>query len=710
MNMFPDGLTTPRKNSMGEEVGESKLYDTKEAAETDLAKEQGIQEYSEHAKEKIAKFKEESRTPVDSNFSLVGYYDTAGATEKDEHERGNKAPERKFKADLIKFSKALASELEREHDADKKGKKEYARVNIAPIGGDGHIILWKPNSDTGIYISVPVDRVDDENLKIGGRTYDIMYRLNTRKDKYSGGANEFTDINVSVKEMADLIKKEISFQEEGSAVEKVLDMRVTSRVSMIWQRANEDERYGMQFTLFPMWISTEFNPSRTEILQLAQMSSEYTPSEKLQEARDVAEKVKEKWYDSPKIQEARRQTYAMPETILSENVDSPERQALRDRLVKEGYGNGALKKEKHIDIVIGGPGTRKTSMVALPLVEKYGAILIDDDIQKRKMPEFNNGIGAHAVHRETSELITTRIMDKATEAGDNIVFTQLGRNRQALEEIIDYLSGIGYSVDIHLAVLPLDKAIKGVVDRFLSGDQGFLDPAYVEKVSLTPEENYGIVKLRKGVNSYEKLSTDVENGGRPVVLEGSGVRGISGQVRGPDGEYIKATEGKGQASTESAEAGGLENAETSETAAGSEGRRRQGRRSIQSSVEHERVLQHNKSGSEHVDGRSRDAVAPRETEEERDTESGNYRITPSDEVGIGGPKEKYRNNILAIKILKKIEAEGRRATPEEQRALVKYVGWGSMSKAFDDYDHKGWDKEYDELKKLLTPCSPHAWG
>ena len=78
----------------------------------------------------------------------------------------------------------------------------------------------------------------------------------------------------------------------------------------------------------------------------------------------------------------------------------------------------------------------------------------------------------------------------------------------------------------------------------------------------------------------------------------------------------------------------------------------------------------------------------------------NFRIT-DDELGVGGAKTKYRNNVIAIRTLKAIEAEGRQATPEEQDLLSRYVGWGSLSQAFEE-GHRDWQKEYPELLDLLT--------
>jgi hypothetical protein len=61
-----------------------------------------------------------------------------------------------------------------------------------------------------------------------------------------------------------------------------------------------------------------------------------------------------------------------------------------------------------------------------------------------------------------------------------------------------------------------------------------------------------------------------------------------------------------------------------------------------------------------------------------ETPGHNFTITDEDEIGNGGPKAKYKNNIEAIKLLKQIETENRQATPDEQKVLAKYVGWGGL--------------------------------
>ena len=80
--------------------------------------------------------------------------------------------------------------------------------------------------------------------------------------------------------------------------------------------------------------------------------------------------------------------------------------------------------------------------------------------------------------------------------------------------------------------------------------------------------------------------------------------------------------------------------------------------------------------------------------------AGNFHIT-DDDLGIGGPKQKYTRNIEAIRTLFKLEQEHRGATAEEQQVLSQYVGWGGLADAFDP-NKENWSAKYTQLKELLS--------
>ena len=89
-----------------------------------------------------------------------------------------------------------------------------------------------------------------------------------------------------------------------------------------------------------------------------------------------------------------------------------------------------------------------------------------------------------------------------------------------------------------------------------------------------------------------------------------------------------------------------------------------------------------------------------QAEEDVPEPAGNFRIT-DDDLGAGGPKQKYARNIEAIRTLFTLEREHRGATAEEQQVLTQYVGWGGLADVFDP-SKENWSAEYTELKDLLS--------
>ena len=94
-------------------------------------------------------------------------------------------------------------------------------------------------------------------------------------------------------------------------------------------------------------------------------------------------------------------------------------------------------------------------------------------------------------------------------------------------------------------------------------------------------------------------------------------------------------------------------------------------------------------------------LLPEEKTEAPAVDRHNFRIN-DDAIGVGGAKEKFRNNMAAINLLHELEIENRLATPEEQEVLSRYVGWGGLSMAFDEHN-AAWEEEFKELYASLSP-------
>ena len=68
---------------------------------------------------------------------------------------------------------------------------------------------------------------------------------------------------------------------------------------------------------------------------------------------------------------------------------------------------------------------------------------------------------------------------------------------------------------------------------------------------------------------------------------------------------------------------------------------------------------------------------------------------------LGGAKQRFKNNIEAIKLVNRLVNTQKEATADEKKVLAKYVGWGGLAQAFDEHN-LAWQNEYKELKDVLS--------
>ncbi len=92
-----------------------------------------------------------------------------------------------------------------------------------------------------------------------------------------------------------------------------------------------------------------------------------------------------------------------------------------------------------------------------------------------------------------------------------------------------------------------------------------------------------------------------------------------------------------------------------------------------------------------------------ESGELKPIENGNTDLTEIgfDQSELGGAKQRFKNNVEAIKLVNRLYRENRAATAEERKVLSGYVGWGGLAQAFDEHN-TAWQKEFTELKNVLT--------
>lgn len=228
-------------------------------------------------------------------------------------------------------------------------------------------------------------------------------------------------------------------------------------------------------------------------------------------------------YNTPAILAIRDSLKNMKHTI---DIDTEERKQLRIEIVEKLLSNGSydgvnfngvVNQKKRADIVIGPPGAGKSSVMVNPLSLEHKSLIIDADMAKAMLPEYDDGKGASLVHEESS-VISKVVLRMALEKEYNVVLSIVGSNIEKLRIIRDQLIDLGYELNLHLLELEPEIAAQRAIDRF-NIDGRFIDPEYiVNKIGWSPSNNYEKLIEEGGFNSYEKFSNNVPKGQNPRFI------------------------------------------------------------------------------------------------------------------------------------------------------------------------------------------------
>lgn len=233
----------------------------------------------------------------------------------------------------------------------------------------------------------------------------------------------------------------------------------------------------------------------------------------------------------PEIREARER---IGDARPTSEIHTPERNDLRQNILrrvldmgsakidnngKVAY-NGTVRQDRRADIVIGLPAAGKSSVLADPLSQQHQSRIIDSDMVKEMLPEFDNGYGAGRVHEE-SKGIANEWFDTSVLNGDNIVYPIVGSDLVKVIEHIDRLKANGYSVYLHLNELSNHKATGRAIRRFFETGR-FVDPALVMEYGNRPSQVYNAIRQLEGyIDGYSRYSNDVPYGQQPRLIERS---------------------------------------------------------------------------------------------------------------------------------------------------------------------------------------------
>ncbi len=237
----------------------------------------------------------------------------------------------------------------------------------------------------------------------------------------------------------------------------------------------------------------------------------------------------------PEVAEAERQSGG------AQTIDLPNREGVIQSGYKtasqlgsysgDGKFNGPVRQEHRMDIVLGLPGSGKSSVFTNPLSQKYGSRVIDTDDYRGYIPEYN-GLNSGAVHKEAS-VIRDMVLNDALARGDNVLLSVIGDNVDTLRAKIEAYNALGYDVHLHLNELPSEKSLGRVLTRYLE-DEGhrYVPLRMAAEFQNKPTETYQI--LTKGGVNYggEENGRRIGEVSRGASVGGSARAGNAQAARG----------------------------------------------------------------------------------------------------------------------------------------------------------------------------------
>jgi predicted ABC-type ATPase len=198
---------------------------------------------------------------------------------------------------------------------------------------------------------------------------------------------------------------------------------------------------------------------------------------------------------------------------------------------------GAIKFEKKAAILIGPPASGKSS-IANPVARKMGAAIIDADDIKKTMPEYNGGIGATAVHEESSVLheFLVRI---AKADGKNIVVPKVGKSPKSIVRLIKDLKDAGYKVDLIDVAVSSKNARARMYSRFVKTGR-LVPPKYLTAVGSKPSKTYDSIKSEAIADNYARIDNNGDIGEPKRIIEDEAklLEGIDFRLRQSGGDGV----------------------------------------------------------------------------------------------------------------------------------------------------------------------------
>jgi len=164
-----------------------------------------------------------------------------------------------------------------------------------------------------------------------------------------------------------------------------------------------------------------------------------------------------------------------------------------------------VAQERKATIVLGPPASGK-SRIAEEIQTTDQAIIIDADDVKKTLSEYEGGIGANAVHEESSDIML-EVLDAAMAAGDNLVLPKVGFRSSSIAKMIGLLKKKGYSVNVLSMKVDYPEAFRRMIRRFIKTGR-LVNPTFMRSVGDNPSQTYYTLKNEGKADGFAEIDNN----------------------------------------------------------------------------------------------------------------------------------------------------------------------------------------------------------
>ena len=190
--------------------------------------------------------------------------------------------------------------------------------------------------------------------------------------------------------------------------------------------------------------------------------------------------------------------------------------------------DGIVAREREIHIVMGLPASGKSSALTDILSKEFSGKVLDSDMVKEMIPEFNDGWGASVVHEESKQLLNQAFEDSLA-LGENVIVPRIGEPPENVLEMIETAKAAGYKCYVHMMDLDPHKAMGRMIGRFMA--TGRYVPLEIAAKYADPqgmnlmEQAFWSVAKSPMCDGYSLWSNDVPFGSPAILIDHDGIEG-----------------------------------------------------------------------------------------------------------------------------------------------------------------------------------------